>query len=304
MFQRLNILFIILLPIYLYATPQWFYNIPSKNYEIIGYGIDENLQIARDIAKTEISKTIKIKIISNSNIKKSLTNDKYQKLFKSNISTSTDTTLQGIKILKEEQVDNQWYVSVIYDNRTLIQKINIKYPKFKESNLKDIKNIKVIRKDNDWYLKIKDNLYLLNDQNFKQIFSNINNKNLTFQSNKTIYKSQDQMQFKITSKEKGYVSILYSETNGKVGVILSNQKINQKFVYSKQNDENQLISYNPTKNTIVELYICIYSKSKLDLREFENISDNLLDESNYSFDKLLDIIKKNKFNTIKLKVKN
>jgi hypothetical protein len=290
MFQKSNLLLILLLPIHLFATPSWFYNIPSKSYEIIGYGIDENLQIARDIAKAEISKIIKIKISSNSNIKKSLTNDKYQKSFQSNISTSADATLQGIKILKEEQVDNQWHVAVIYDNRTLLQKINVKYPKFKESSLRDIKNIKVIRKNNSWYLKIKDDLYLLNTQNFQKIFSNKSAKNLTFVSSKTIYKSQDEMQFKITSKHKGYISILYSEANGKVGVILNNIPINKKLIYPKQNDENKLLAYNPTKNTIVELYICIYSKNKLDLREFENISDDLLDESNYNFDRLLGII--------------
>jgi len=102
MFQRLNILFILLLPMYLFATPSWFYNIPSKSYEIIGYGIDENLQTARDIAKAEISKTIKIKISSSPNINKSIINDTYKKSIKNNISTSSDATLEGIKILKEE----------------------------------------------------------------------------------------------------------------------------------------------------------------------------------------------------------
>ena len=34
----------------------------------------------------------------------------------------------------------------------------------------------------------------------------------------------------------------------------------------------------------------------------ENIDDDLLDESNYHFDKLLDIIQKNPFATIKIKI--
>ncbi|MEA2050236.1 MAG: LPP20 family lipoprotein [Campylobacterota bacterium] len=303
MFKRLNILFILILPIYLYATPNWFYNIPSKSYEIVGYGVDENLQIARDIAKAEISKTIKINISSNTNLNKSIIDGNYNKTHLSKISTSTNATLQGIKIVKEEFIDDKWFVLAIYDNRTLIQKINIKHPKFKESNLKDIQNLKMIRKDNSWYLKIKNDLYLLNNQNFQQIFSNIEHKDLIFQSNKSIYKSQEQMQFKITAPNKGYVSILYSESNGKVGVVLANKNINKELIYPKQNDENQLIAYNPTKNTIVELYIAVYSKDKLDLQEFENISENILDESNYNFDKLLDIIKNNKFSSIKLKIR-
>ena len=113
------------------------------------------------------------------------------------------------------------------------------------------------------------------------------------------------MQFMITSKvkTKGYISILYSESDGKVGVLLSNKSINKQLVYPKQNTEEELIAYNPSKNTIVELYTCIYSKDKLDLREFENISEDLLDESNYNFDKLLAIIKNNKFSALKLKIR-
>ncbi|MEA2019593.1 MAG: LPP20 family lipoprotein, partial [Campylobacterota bacterium] len=303
MFQRLKILIILLLPIYLYATPAWFYNLPSKSYEIIGYGIDENLQTARDMAKAEISKTIKIKILSNSNINKSLTNDKYKKSFKSNISTSTDATLQGIKILKEEYKNNKWYVFVKYDNRTLLQKIKSKYPNFKESNLKDMVNLQLVRKDTNWYLRIDKDLFLLNSSDFIKMFSNIDSKDINFTTNQKIYSYPDIMSFEINTKQKGYISILYSEQSGKVGIILDNKKIDKKLTYPKKSAENQLIVYNPTKNTLTEIYICIYSKDKIDLREFEQISNNLLDESNYNFDKLLDIIKDKEFSTIKLKIR-
>ncbi len=298
------ILILIFICLSLFATPTWFYNVPSKSYEIVGYGIDEKLQTARDIAKAEISKTIMIKITSNSNVNKKSINGNYSKTHLSKIVTSTDATLQGIEILKEEYKDNKWYVSVIYDNRTLLQKINIKYPSYSETNLKDIKNLKVVRNNNNWYLKINEDLYFLNTQNFTKIFLNKSANNLTFKSNKTIYNSQEQMQFKITSKDKGYISILYSEANGKVGIVLLNKNINKELIYPKQNDENQLITYNPTKNTIIELYICIYSKNKLDLRKFENISEHQLDESNYNFDKLLDTIKNKKVSTLKLKIRS
>ena len=44
---------------------------------------------------------------------------------------------------------------------------------------------------------------------------------------------------------------------------------------------------NPYKKTIQELYVAIYSKTPIHLHEFENVSKNLLDESNYNFDQLI-----------------
>jgi len=92
---------LIFLPLYIFASPKWFYNISHKNYEIIAYGVDKDLQVARDVAKLEISKQININISSNLDINKSI---------KNNISTSSNTTLQGIKILKEEHKDLIWYL--------------------------------------------------------------------------------------------------------------------------------------------------------------------------------------------------
>ncbi len=299
MFSKL----IILLPIYIFATPIWFHHTTTKSYEIVGYGVDNDLQIARDIAKAEISKQISVKISSNTNLNKSIQNNNYKKTFQNHISTSSSSILNGIKILKEEKEDNQWYVVAIYDNRTLISKIQDKYPKYKKSNLKDIKNLNIIREHNNWYLKIKNDLYFLDKQNFLNIFSNTQNKDIKFNPNKTKYNSYDEMRFDISTTHKGYISILYSEANGKVGVILSNNKIKKNLIYPNKKDENQLIAYNPSSKTIIEWYICVYSSKKLDLSEFENISENPLDESNYNFDKLLDIIKYNKYSSVKVKIR-
>jgi len=252
-----NIIGLILFLCSVYATPTWFYNIPSKSYEIIGYGIDKNLQTARDIAKAEISKTIKIKILSNTNITKSIIDGNYNKSNTSKLATSSGATLQGIKILKEEYKDNLWYVSVIYDNRTLLQKINIKYPNYKLSDLKDIQKIKIIRKNSNWYLQIKNNMFLLNTQDFIKLFSNVSNKVIRFTTNQQIYSYPDTMRFTIESKQKGYISILYSEQNGKVGIILDTHKLDKKFTFHNKRDEHQLVVYSPTRHTHTELYICI-----------------------------------------------
>ena len=110
------------------------------------------------------------------------------------------------------------------------------------------------------------------------------------------------MQFKISSKHKGFMSIMYSESSGKVGIILNNHKINKTLTYP-QKQKYDLRAYNPNNKTIIELYICVFSKQKLDLREFEDISENALDESNYKVDKLFKMIKNKDFVSIKVKIR-
>ncbi len=288
---------------------------------MVAFGVDKNLQLARDIAKSELAKQIKIDISSSTHINKSIENGNYNKSIKKNISTSTNTTLQGIKILKESKQDNLWYVSVIYDNRTLLQKIKANKLLIRKSKInnnylystslvKDIfktlgfkTKINLITKNNSWYLNISDNLFLLNKEDFKKLFKNYTNKNVNFYSNKNIYKYPDNMQFKINTKKKGYVSILYSESNGKIGVILDNIKIYKHIAYPKDTDENKLTAYNPSKDTVTEMYIAIYSKNKIDLKEFEQVSDNILDESNYNFNKLLTLLDSNQYSLLTLKIK-
>lgn len=111
------------------------------------------------------------------------------------------------------------------------------------------------------------------------------------------------MKFKINSNNRGFVSILYSEENGKIGVIGSNITIINELNYPSENSKEELIAYNSTSNTLSELYICIYSKNKLDLDKFEKISNITLDDSNYNFDKLVELMQQHVFSTIKIKIK-
>ncbi|MEA3513678.1 MAG: LPP20 family lipoprotein [Campylobacterota bacterium] len=288
---------------YSFAQPSWYHNIPYKSYEIVAFGADKELEVARDIAKVELSKQINLNISSKIDIDKSISHGNYNKSIKKNISSSSTSTLSGVKILKEIQKDNLWYVAVSYDTRSLLQKIQSDFPSFKKSDIKDIKNLNIIRDDKSWYFLVSQKRYLLSQKDFVNIFANIDNQNITLTTNKMIYSYPEMMRFFIQTKHKGYISLLYSEESGKVGVILENAPIDKTLTYPKKDAPNQLIAYNPSKKTITELYVAIYSKQKLDLREFETISENLLDESNYNFDKLLDIIKTKEFTTIKLKIR-
>jgi len=303
----MKLLFILLITAFtIFANPLWFYKLEHKNYEIIGYGIDKELQVARDMAKSEVAKTIKVSITSSMNINKSSSTTSYKNEISSNLTSSSNATLQGLVIVKESYHDNSWYVAVKYDNRTLLQKIKEKYPNYKSAH--NFNSLNVIRKNSYWYLKVKQHSFLLSDDNLVSLFYYHDNNNFEFSGNKKVYSSYDEMLFSLKSNysKNKFVSILYVEQNGKVGVISANKKLDKTLRIPAKN-EDKLQAYNPTKKTITEMYVALVTKKRLDLREFETISDTVLDESNYNFHKLLAIMKssenRNNYATLKVKIR-
>ena len=111
------------------------------------------------------------------------------------------------------------------------------------------------------------------------------------------------MNFIIKHKNKGYISILYVEHNGKVGVLLANKRSNKSFVYPKKDSQDIFKITNPYNKTIKELYVAIYSKKPIELYEFENVSENLLDESNYNFNKLIEKLNYLDISTFVIKIR-
>ncbi len=318
----IRILYLSLLPIALLANPSWFYNLKStdKN-EIIGYGIDKSLSEAKRNAMADIVKSISVSIQSSTNISKRSVNGDFNSDVSTNLKTKAQAVLTGIKFIKTEQIGELWYVSALYNNaplelklkellpQNIITEIQNNYLKntrlFKKINNEiGIKlNYQVIRKDNLWQVKYNDILLPLNQDNFYNLFSNYKDKNLFLKANKKIYKENDEMYFNIQNSQSGYISILYVEHNGKVGVLLTNKESNKSFTYPNLKSEDTFKIANPYNKPIQELYIALYSKNKIDLSEFENISNNLLDESNYNFHILLNKLNNYTFSTYTIKIK-
>lgn len=302
------------------ASPSWYYNHENKkDYELIAYGVDEDLELARQSAKAELAKSIQVNISSSVRINKRQEDQNFNKNINSSTLTTTNLNLSGIKIQKEELFDGKWYVKVSYDNRAIIQKIISeknyfkKYKTHKKSNIKFYNNInnslgfnvepKLFRKNFSWYLQIGSKSYVLSKDDFLNFFSNKINKNLDFSLNKYNFKYPDEMIFKINSNKKGFVSILYAQDNGKVGVLAKNLSIDKKLIYPPLKSDDAFIVYNTTKTTLQEQYVAIFSKEKLRLTEFEEISESDLDESNYNYDKLILLLNNNVYSSINIKIK-
>ncbi len=303
------------------AVPSWLYNIESDHNDIIGYGVSSSLKEAKQNAMADITQYMSVSVESSTDISMSDINGKIQNSASASSKIKSKAILNGVKFIKVEQIGELWYIAAKYDNSPL----DIKLKKLLPKDLKDEKqnsylkktplfislnksikrelDYRLIRKNNLWQLKYSDILLPINQDNFYKLFSNQSTNNLSIKANKKIYVPNNDMYFSVKNRKEGYISILYVEHNGKVGVLLANQKSSKDFRYPDLKSSDAFKISNPYKKSIQELYIAIYTKNRLNLDEFENVSENLLDESNYNFEKLISKLDKLNFSTFSIKIR-
>lgn len=317
-----KILFVFLIPIISFANPNWLYNIAQNDKnEIIGYGIDADLSKAKQNAISDITNTLYVSVKSSMSIEESDKNGNYNRNSSMALKTESQAVLSGVVFIKTAQENNLWYVAAKYDNSAL----KVKLKKLLPSILKDesqnkylkntplIKNLnsyikaklnyKIVRKDNLWQLEYNDILLPLNERNFYKLFSNQECSVFSIKANKSIYQENDEIYFNITNHISGFFSILYVEHNGKVGVLLENQHAEKSFRYPEATSGEKFKIANPYNKPIQELYIAIFSKEPINILDFEAVSDNLLDESNYNFDKLISKLNDLEYSTFMIKIR-
>jgi hypothetical protein len=297
-------------------------NYIPKEYEIIGTGIHSNLEVARNYAKSQIASSLKSRVKSETIQKTKQDGENFNQKFVNNIkSTSADIDLNDLKEIEVKIKNGKYHVKLAYDKRTLLQKIKAK--DIKPSDI-DINNqlyktelvssifkkmgfqfpISLIRRNSSWYFEVGNSLFFLNSEDFKKLFFK-SDKNIKLDLNQNNFRHDDKMFFSIKSKNSGFVSILYSEQDGKVGVLAQNIKIkaNTDIEYPSNLDEDDIIVYNPEGKKFKEFYVAIFSNNQLDLSTFDEISDINLDKTNYKFDKLLSLMSLYDYSTGIVKIK-
>jgi hypothetical protein len=299
--------------IFLLSLSLWGYT--PKSYEVVGSGANSSLQVARDLARQDIANTISSNVISSTSMRKKSTQESFESEVKVDLKVQSSLILSNTKEIEKFQVDGIWYVKLVYDNRTLLEKIKAKKSYIQSSQPQNSYlekspfirkvyqsigrvNTKILRNNNNWYLRLDNERFVLTSNDIVNLFSNTHSKDLTL-SSKRSYRSEEYMGFEVQSKLKGFISFVYIESNGKVGVIYKNLPIEDKLSLGV----DELMAYNPSKSTIIEQYIVIYSNRHIDLSEFENVSEEVLDESNYNFHKLLELLNTHPFSSIKIKIK-
>ncbi len=317
-----KLFYLLMVPVLSYATPAWFFNIKHSDNDIIGYGVNYSIDKAKQSAMMDISHSISVSIESNVDISTQDDDGKAESNTFIDSHTTSKAKLSGVEFIKVQHEDDLWYVAAKYDNSPIELKFKKRLSDISSNEQQNdyIKNTplvlslndeiqyrlnyELLRKDNLWQIEYENIIFPLNQKNFYRLFSNQTSQNISIMPNKKVYSTGDNFFVTISQSHPAYVSLLYVEHNGKVGVILANYDSLKSFTYPNKQTESALKMSNPYNKTVKELYIAIYSKNRINLAEFEGVSANRLDESNYNFDKLIALLHGKDFASYTIKIRD
>lgn len=305
--------------------PQWYKTqniIPKKSYEAIGYGHGKTIKEAKSNAKENIA----LEIVSHVESKyESISTDKYRHS-KSELKVSTQLDLQALRIVRKEYKNNHYFIALMYENLDLSQKIKktLKLTKCTNENVNSYMSqtilhkkitsalecqldMKIDRKNNAWYLKYKEHLFLLNEDEFEELFITTKSKYISLNPSRTRLREGDRYHFNIATQDKSYVTIFNVYQNGIVTILTNSHKINKNLRLPKMNAtigfESGLFENNP--NTL-DLYIAVKSKQPLDVSRFEEVSYGFENKSNkmaFKFDELIEFIDAYEYSSVLIRTK-
>jgi len=311
----------------LVATPVWYLNMQSINsYELIGYGEGKSYKEAKLVAKEDIAKQIKSTISSNTQKHTSLKNDNINNSFSKKITETTSVELQGLHVVNKKEIYGRYYVALSYENlpfeMRFAKKLNIKKctnqqqnPYLRETTLFKKLNsqigckldIKLLRKDAQWYLSYKEHLEVLSKDSFEELFVTIKPTSFEYEPSDFSLKERDEFSLKFAPRRDGFLSVLSVYEDGTVSVLFENQEVkkstNLRFPSKKSEMFLEAGLLVPNRATF-DNYIAILDEEKLNLSRFSPMNESLIKgERNKKFDELISFIKDKDFGTILIRTR-
>jgi len=316
---------------YLFAAPNWFKNreFNDSNSQIFfGYGEAQNSADALYQAKLDIAAQLKTRVASSfSKIQKD-DGTNYSNLTVITTEADVKADIVDVEIVKQEKIDNNFYVVLKYENIKAINKFANKLPKdfvseapnnyFSKTLLyKDLKNvikkdidIKLARENELWYLQYKNILQVLDKNSFEELFTTINSPYLSTSiiSQKPILYDGDTFSFKVKSKEDGYISILEVDEEGSVAVLLNNKKVSKDNtlqypdVYDKYDLEIATLEENIDSFSV---FVVVFSKDYDSfINNFSSVSYSInQSENSKKFNRLIDYLNGKKFTATRVDIR-
>ena len=310
----------------LYATPTWYNHLPSKtsNY-YIGYGISSSEARAKRIALKDISEQISVKVNTELYQNTSVKNEMVNREFTSKSSVSSSARIHGYKILKSAFDDGRYYVAIGYENIPSIEKFNKKLnsisittPEVLNAYLKQAPITNYVskpvgfslkRKDGLWYIRYRDIYQVLDKRDFESFFTSVSTPRVeikTNNDNKPLYDG-DEFYFNVTSKQKGFVTVLTVYEDGTVATLLRNVPIKKGETKKIPDEKFESILeaglVEECKETF-DLYVAIFSSKKLFFDQFAQADEELISNERYkNFDTLIKMMDNYDFATVKIVTK-
>ena len=303
--------------------PKWYKNreqLSAQKYEIIGYGQGKTIKEAEGTAKEDIAQTLISKIDSTFT---SVSTDT-KSTNKSDLKITSKLNLHNVKTIKQEQKDNIFYVALKYKNLDLAYRI-ISTIGNVECNKNIVKNyllqtpliqkltssigceldFKLDRRNEAWYLKYKEHLFLLSDDEFEELYVSTKNDTISMKPNKKVLYDGDSFYFTFNSKKKGYITFIDVYENGIVTLLQESAPIKNILQIPSKKSENYFEAglVKEGQNTY-DLYIAVYSEKPLDMSRFMYVSEELAkSEVAYKFDELIQFLKGYDYSSILLRTK-
>ncbi|MEA1983926.1 MAG: hypothetical protein U9N39_10310 [Campylobacterota bacterium] len=305
-------------------TPSWLHKLTaSKKYEVIGYGQGSSLPEAKASAKEEIAQTL-ISRVESAFVSKTQSAKVGSSESVATLKVTSKLNLNNIKTLKQEQIGNVFYVALVYENldlayrvKTTLESIECKRgdsssylyqtPLLKKltATLGCEVAFRLDRRNESWYLKHKEHLFLLSDEEFEELFVSKQNTNFAFVANKKILQDGDSFYFTLKSSKNAYITLLNVYENGIVTLLEKSKRVENSLQIPSKKSENYFEAgvLEEGRDTY-DLYVAIMSDKPLDMSRFEYADEELADsELAYKFDELLLKLESYEYSTILLRTK-
>ncbi len=305
------------------SYPQWYKNreLHSKvKFEVIGYGEGRSVKEAEASAKENIALTLLSRVDSSFS---SLSTDNKTKN-EAKLKVTSKLNLQNLQILKQEHRDGNFFVALMYENLDLAYRVKkgladfeckkididsyiLKTPLVKKitTTLDCALDFKLDRKNSAWYLKYRDSMFLLNSDEFEDLYVNSKNEHFEFKASKSVLVDGDSFYFTINSKQRGYITILNVYENGIVTLLQPSKSFEKTLQIPSKSSENYFEAGVILEGVdTYDLYVAIFTKKPLDMSRFEYADEDLAsNELAYKFDELIELMSKYEYASILLRTR-
>ncbi len=309
-------------------TPDWYkhQNITAKtHYSYIGYGSAKSIQLAKQAAREDIATQLFVIVETVTESESGIENEKFMLSARHRSKQQTYAKLNKTKVLKSEFVDKTFYVALEYKHLTIVQHFinqlnvttcedEVQHPYLIHTplftNLNDKLpcklNIELVRKNQTWMLAYKEILIQLDDQNFSSIYTTVQKDSLQITPSSFRPREGEIFTVAINSSSAGYVTLFNVYADGIVSLLQENifVEANKVRIFPTEKDEVifESVVLEKEKET-TDLYIGLYSESPIAFPRFKEAGSTV--QSNqwqYQFDYLLQLMKRQRFSVILLRI--
>jgi len=311
----------------LIKAPEWYthHQLHSKvKYEMFGYGQGTTIKEAKSNAKEDIAQTLISKIDSSFTSTTTTHNNLYTKQEKASLKVTSKLNLHNLKTIKQEQLSGIFYVSLKYKNLDLDYRVKTTIGDYtcndekidnylqKTSLLKKLTsslgcelNFKLDRRNEAWYLKYKEHLFLLSNDEFEELYVSTASEYISMKSSKRVLYDGDSFYFTFNSKKSGYITFIDVYENGVVTLLQESTPIKKTLQIPSKKSENYFEAGLVEEGTnTYDLYVAIYSEKPLDMSRFMYASEELAEsEVAYKFDELIEFLNGYEYSNVLLRTK-